>query len=113
MVETQHDSRIAQLRRGVLEFCVMALLEHEERYGFDLVRELATWEWMKTGAGPSIRCSLDSVKTASSRVGGTNPRVDHLAAIPPERSGRAALTRFRLEWVEFAGAVGDMLGGKS
>ena len=34
----------AQLRRGVLEYCVLALLQTNERYAFDLVRELrVTW----------------------------------------------------------------------
>src|SRR5437667_30930 len=51
MIVGQRDPRIAQLRRGVLEFCVMALLEQEERYGFDLVRELASWDGMRTGEG--------------------------------------------------------------
>ncbi|NHN56281.1 PadR family transcriptional regulator [Calidifontibacter sp. DB0510] len=30
----------SQLRRGVLEFCVLGLLKRRDRYGFDLVREL-------------------------------------------------------------------------
>jgi PadR family transcriptional regulator PadR len=32
---------LTQLRRGVLEHCVLALLEDEERYGYDLVIELS------------------------------------------------------------------------
>ncbi len=35
------DSAVAQLRRGVLEYCVLALLGDEERYGYDLVTELS------------------------------------------------------------------------
>ncbi len=29
------------MRRGTLEYCVLALLRSEERYGFDLVKALA------------------------------------------------------------------------
>ena len=114
MVEAQHDTRIAQLRRGVLEFCVMALLEHEERYGFDLVRELATWEWMKTGEG-----TLYPLLARLRRDGLLESRWHESPSGPPRRyyhlsvEGRAALARFRIDWAEFAGAVGDMLGGKS
>ncbi|MGL5912110.1 MAG: PadR family transcriptional regulator, partial [Phycicoccus sp.] len=32
---------LAQLRRGVLEHCVLALLEGRERYGYDLVSDLS------------------------------------------------------------------------
>ena len=35
------DSAVTQLRRGVLEHCVLALLGDEERYGYDLVTELS------------------------------------------------------------------------
>src|SRR6267378_1749332 len=38
--EGRDGGLIAQLRRGALEYCVLALLERRERYGFDLVREL-------------------------------------------------------------------------
>jgi hypothetical protein len=31
---------ISQMRRGTLQYCVLALLTDEERYGFDLVRAL-------------------------------------------------------------------------
>ena len=32
---------LAQLRKGSVEHCVLALLRHGERYGFDLARSLA------------------------------------------------------------------------
>src|SRR5674476_719407 len=35
------DTAISQLRRGVIEFCVLALLRDSERYGFELVQALA------------------------------------------------------------------------
>ena len=38
----EHEGRaLAQLRRGTLESCVLALLADGERYGYDLVSELS------------------------------------------------------------------------
>jgi PadR family transcriptional regulator, regulatory protein PadR len=44
MVVDQGESSVAQLRRGAIEFCVLALLRDDDRYGFDLVRTLAADE---------------------------------------------------------------------
>ncbi len=112
-VGTHPDRQIAELRRGVLEYCVMALLQGEERYGFDLVRELATWEGMKTGEG-----TLYPLLGRLRRDGLLESRWHESPSGPPRRyyrlteQGRDALARFRLEWARFAGAVGDMLGRK-
>ena len=32
---------MAQMRKGAIEYCVRALLRHDERYGFELVREMS------------------------------------------------------------------------
>ena len=42
---------LAQMRRGTLQYCVLALLASEERYGFDLVRGLADVNGMVTSEG--------------------------------------------------------------
>ena len=43
--------QISQLRRGVLEFCVLALLRSEERYSFELVRALSAVDGLVTSEG--------------------------------------------------------------
>jgi PadR family transcriptional regulator PadR len=50
MVATQ-DALLSQMRRGTLQYCVLALLAKEERYGFDLVRGLAEVDGMVTSEG--------------------------------------------------------------
>src|SRR2546421_8184366 len=50
MVDAQ-DALLAQMRRGTLQYCVLALLAGEERYGFDLVRGLAAVDGMVTSEG--------------------------------------------------------------
>ena len=42
------ESVISQLRRGVLEFCVLALLRDGERYGFEIVRALSQADGLVT-----------------------------------------------------------------
>src|SRR5919106_565153 len=45
------DALLAQMRRGTLQYCVLALLTAEERYGFDLVKALAEMDGMVTSEG--------------------------------------------------------------
>jgi PadR family transcriptional regulator PadR len=42
---------LTQLRRGVLEYCVLALLRDGARYGFELVRELSESDGLVTSEG--------------------------------------------------------------
>ena len=58
------------MRRGTLQYCVLSLLAEDERYGFDLVRELAEVDGMVTSEGTIYPLLADSAGTAwSSRVG--------------------------------------------
>ena len=45
------NRRCSQLRRGVLEYCVLALLREQERYGFELVRSLSAVDGLVTSEG--------------------------------------------------------------
>ena len=36
------DNWIVQVRKGVLELCILRALEHDERYGYELVKTLAS-----------------------------------------------------------------------
>jgi PadR family transcriptional regulator PadR len=35
------DNWVVQVRKGVLELCILRALEHQERYGYELVKTLA------------------------------------------------------------------------
>lgn len=101
---------LPQLRRGVLEYCVLALLRRSPRYGFDLVRELSEAGGLLTSEGtiyPLLsrlrREGLVSTSWQESDVG------------PPRRyyavtdGGRAALERFVRDWSRFRDAVDGVL----
>jgi PadR family transcriptional regulator PadR len=104
------DVAIAQLRRGVLEFCVMALLENGERYGFELVRALTEAGGLVTSEGtlyPLLgRLRRDGVVETTWRESSSGPprRYYHLTA-----SGRQALASFVEEWRRFRTSVDSLL----
>jgi len=107
-------TRIAQLRRGVIEYCVMALLERDERYGFDLVRELASLSGLETSEG-TIYPILGRLR----RDGLVESTWRESPAGPPRRyyrlseRGRQGLGEFRRDWQRFAGTVGRILEGET
>lgn len=103
---------VTQLRRGVLEHCVLALLQDEERYGYDLVTELSA-------AG--LLASEGTIYPLLSRL-----RKDELVETswqespsgPPRRyysltgQGRAALRDFTRSWTDFRASVDQILLGR-
>lgn len=97
---------IAQLRRGVLEYCVMALLRNEERYAFDLVRELAEMDGMVISEG-----TIYPMLARMRRDGSVETTWRESPSGPPRRyyrlsaDGRKALLGFKKEWSTFRDAV--------
>jgi PadR family transcriptional regulator PadR len=97
---------MAQMRRGTLQYCVLALLAGGERYGFDIVKELAEVDGMVTSEG-TIYPLLGRLR----RDGLVEPTWRESSSGPPRRyyrltrSGRAALADFRREWSRFRSAV--------
>ena len=102
---------ITQLRRGVVEHCVLALLRDRPRYGFDLVRELSEAGGLLTSEGtiyPLLgRLRRDGLVVTSWQESDSGP---------PRRSyaltddGRASVAGFVTEWVRFTGGVDRVLG---
>ena len=110
LVMDPEPALLGQLRRGVVEFCVLALLEREERYGYDLVTALSD-------AG--MVASQGSIYPVLSRL-----RRDNLVETtwrespggPPRRyyrltpAGRQALAHFREAWGSFSTSVDRLVG---
>ena len=96
MVAGKQDALLAQMRKGTLQYCVLALLADEERYGFDLVRSLAETDGMVTSEGtiyPLLsRLRRDGLVETTWRESTSGPprRYYQLTA-----AGRAALDAFR------------------
>src|SRR5690242_21591463 len=89
------DGLVPQMRKGTLQYCVLALLADEERYGFDLVRSLAETDGMVTSEGtiyPLLsRLRRDGLVETTWRESTSGPprRYYRLTA-----AGRAALDAF-------------------
>jgi PadR family transcriptional regulator, regulatory protein PadR len=91
MVPAKRESLITQMRRGTLEYCVLALLRDQPRYGFDLVRTLGgadglvTTIWHESPSGPPRRYYQLTAQ------------------------GQQALALFTTEWDRFTDAVDRLL----
>ena len=51
VVAGEAGNLVAQMRRGILPYCVLAMLREKERYGFELVHALGSIDGMVTGEG--------------------------------------------------------------
>ena len=51
MVAGEAGNLVAQMRRGVLPYCVLAMLREKEWYGFELVHAMGSIDGMVTGEG--------------------------------------------------------------
>jgi PadR family transcriptional regulator PadR len=110
----QQEALLTQMRRGTLQYCVLALLAEEERYGFDLVRALAEADGMVTSEG-TIYPLLSRLR----RDGLVESTWQESPSGPPRRyyrlteSGRAALEGFKREWDRFRDAVDHFVERKA
>jgi PadR family transcriptional regulator PadR len=111
MVAPGQEALVAQMRRGTLQYCVLALLAEEERYGFDLVRALAEVDGMVTSEG-TIYPLLSRLR----RDGLVQTTWRESSSGPPRRyyrltqAGRSALGTFLEEWRTFRDAVDHFIG---
>jgi len=100
----------SQLRRGVLEPCILALLSREPRYGLQLVTELDQRGALLSSQGtiyPLLGRLHDAGSVTSYWERGESERPRRYYEIT--ESGRAELERFRAEWGHFLAAVNQVL----
>jgi PadR family transcriptional regulator, regulatory protein PadR len=105
------DTLVTQMRKGALEYCVLALLTTEPRYGFEIVQRLGQIDGMLTSEGTMYpllgRLRRDRLVQSEWKES---------AAGPPRRyyeltgEGRRSLRAFREEWITFRTAVDSILG---
>jgi PadR family transcriptional regulator PadR len=114
MVAWKQDALLAQMRKGTLQYCVLALLADEERYGFDLVRALAQTDGMVTSEGtiyPLLsRLRRDGLVETTWRESSTGPPRRYYRLT---KAGRAALAAFKDEWGRFRDAVDHLVERKA
>ncbi len=101
----------SSLRRGTLEFCVLAMVETQDSYGTEIVRRFGDERSLATTEG-TIYPLLSRLR----RVGWLDSTWSESPSGPPRRyytltdTGRAALQHFRTEWVSFRQTVDRLVG---
>jgi PadR family transcriptional regulator PadR len=99
------------MRRGLLPYCVLAMLRDTERYGFDLVQALGAVGGLVTSQG-----TIYPLLARLRRQGLVGTTWRESAAGPPRRyyqltsAGRAALADFAREWTQLRDSVDALLG---
>lgn len=74
------DNWTVQVRKGILELCILNALRPHERYGYELVKELA--------AVPGLGCSEGTIYPALSRLrmqGLVTARIEESSEGPPRK----------------------------
>jgi PadR family transcriptional regulator PadR len=106
------DAPVTQMRKGVLEFCVLALLAGRPRYGYELVQDLARVDGMLTSEGTiyPLLARLHRerfVDTEWKESTGGPPRKYYRVT----SAGQKALAAFRQEWTTLRSAVDAIVKG--
>lgn len=107
---TYQGAGLTELRRGVVEYCVMSLLADEPMYGFQLVETLAGHDGLVTSEGTMYpllgrlhEAGLVSTNWQQAETG--RPRKYYSLT----STGRAALESFRKDWARFRDTVDTVL----
>lgn len=105
------ERALTQLRRGVLEHAVLALLADRERYGYDLVTELSDAGLVASEGSvyPLLsRLRKEDLVQTTWRESESGPARRYYRLSP---AGEAALAEFRVAWTQFSTSVDAVLTG--
>jgi PadR family transcriptional regulator PadR len=112
MVTGEAGNLVTQMRRGVLPYCVLAMLREKEWYGFELVRAMASIDGMVTGEGtvyPLLaRLRRQGLVETSWQESATGPPRRYYRLAP---AGREALADFAGSWRQLRDSVDELLAG--
>lgn len=111
MVAGEARDPLTELRRGVLEYCVLSVVRQAESYAYEIVRSLSDHGGLVTSEGtiyPLLsRLRRDGLVETTWRESESGPprRYYRLTA-----EGQRALDAFVGDWTRFTNAVNDVLG---
>ena len=100
-----------QLRKGVIEYCVLAMLKDRPHYGGELVQVLRGMDGLLVSEGTiypllSRMRGEGLVETEWRETAGGSPRRYYRVS----RAGNKAVSDFRLEWLRFRDTVDRVFG---
>ncbi|HEU0237543.1 MAG TPA: PadR family transcriptional regulator [Candidatus Limnocylindrales bacterium] len=109
MIPGETRKPLSELRRGVVEFCVLALVRERDGYAFDLVRVLSS-RGLLAGEGtiyPLLaRLRRDGLVETTWRESDAGPPRRYYRATD---RGRRALDGFVADWTAFRDAVDRLI----
>ncbi|WP_053960677.1 PadR family transcriptional regulator [Sulfobacillus thermosulfidooxidans] len=109
MIDKGDTFGLGQLRRGIVEWCVLALLQHHERYGFELAKTLSAANLIASEG------TIYPLLARLRRDGLVETLWRESAEGPPRRyyvlttSGKQSLQLFRNQWQQFKESVDQFL----
>jgi PadR family transcriptional regulator, regulatory protein PadR len=104
------EKMMAQMRRGAIEYCVLALLRDQDRYGLELTRALTDADGLVTSEG-----TVYPLLTRLREEGLVETTWEESRKGPPRRyyritnDGRDALRAFIVQWERFRKTVDDLM----
>ncbi len=101
-----------QLKKGVLELCVLSLLKSGDKYGYELIAEISRNIEISEGTIYPLLKRLKSegyVETYLEESSGGPPRKYYRLTV----KGEETRERFFNEWNEFIKGVNSLLGGNA
>jgi PadR family transcriptional regulator PadR len=103
------DAIQVQLKKGVLELCVLALLSRGDGYAYDIAARLAKGIDMGEGTIYPLmrRLQSDGLVESYLQESASGPPRKYYRLTP---AGQASFTRQKAEWSAFSRAVDDILG---
>lgn len=111
MVPSATRNSFTELRRGVLEHCVLAVVGDGEAYAFDIVQALADSGELLTSEGtiyPLLsRLRRDGLVTTTWRESDAGPPRRYYRLTD---GGRRVLDDFRRDWTRFRDSADGLLG---
>ncbi|MDQ7019074.1 MAG: PadR family transcriptional regulator [Robiginitomaculum sp.] len=105
---------VAQLRKGLLEFAVLALLQHKEAYGYELLKRLDRYPALSVKESTLYlllgRLKKEGVIAQRLKPSDSGPprRYFHLTAL-----GKARLEDMGIYWIALQNALNQMIEGES
>lgn len=100
-----------QFRKGVIEMCVLALIERKDRYGYEIVQSIARYTEINEGTVYPIlrRLTLEEYFVTYLKESTVGPARKYYHLTP---KGKAYLGALKGDWNEFSNMVNEILRGE-
>lgn len=101
-----------QLKKGNLDLCVLALLEHNDMYGYELVNKISVEIEISEGTIYPLlkRIKEDGFVTTYLKESNEGPPRKYYSIT---KSGLAEKEKLEAEWLSFVEGISRIIGGKA